>query len=133
MALGDELNSAILATSSEVETLEQEIDDMRRTLAQKKQILRDALRLYESMTGSAHELATAEAESARERPRAGQVLAVLEAASAPVSLTELVKAMPDQPDRGAISAVVHRAIKKGEVRRLKRGLYELADTYPRAS
>jgi hypothetical protein len=40
--------------------------------------------------------------------------------------------MPDEPERGAVSAVVHRAIARGEVRRLSRGVYELVDNFARA-
>ena len=125
MSLVDELESAIRAVHDEIENLESELEALRRTIAFKRQVRADALRLYLSTTGSAHPLEGSTGSAPRERPREEQVLATMEAAGRPITLTELIDAMPDGPDRGAISAVVHRAIKRGEVRRLSRGVYEL--------
>jgi hypothetical protein len=132
MALADELDRTIRAAQERVEDLEVQLEALRRDLARQRQIRADALRLYTSSTGRQHPLGESSHEDARDRPRAEQVLAALEAADGPVTLSDLVAAMPDGPERGAVSAVVHRAIAKGDVRRLKRGVYELADSYPRA-
>ena len=125
MALSDELDTTIRDSHSRISSLEKEIEALQRELAKVRLVKSDALRLYHSATGSRHPLHEAEAESKRERPRADQVITAMEAAQGPITLKELVSAMPDEPDRGAVSAVVHRAIKKGEVRRIKRGVYEL--------
>lgn len=135
MALVDELDAAMQSAREDLDRLERELEALRREIACRRHVLVDALRLYRSYTGVAHPLESSVSDSTdeRERPRADQVLAVMEAAGGPVTLTELVEAMPDSPDRGAISAVVHRAIGKGEVRRLRRGVYELARSYAEAS
>ncbi|MEX1134884.1 MAG: hypothetical protein WED83_08590 [Acidimicrobiia bacterium] len=117
----------------EVEDLESKVEDLKRKIAMRRQVEADALRLYRSTTGSAHPFENGKSESARERPREEQVLAAMEAAGRPVTLSELLDAMPDRPERGAISAVVHRAIKRGEVRRLERGVYELIGRFAQAS
>jgi hypothetical protein len=125
MALSDELDTTIRDSHSSISSLEEKIEALQRDLARARLVKSDALRLYQSTTGSQHPLHEAEADSKRERPRADQVIAAMEAAAGPVTLKDLVSAMPDEPDRGAVSAVVHRAIKRGEVRRIKRGVYEL--------
>ncbi len=131
MSLVDELDGAIRSTQREVEALEEQLASLKRELARLRQLQGDALRLYRSATGSGHPL-DRNVEPARDRPRAEQVLAALGAAEGPVTLAELVAAMPDEPERGAVSAVVHRAIARGEVRRLSRGVYELVDSFARA-
>lgn len=133
MALVDELEATIRSATEDVDRLERQVEDLRREIARRRHVLIDALRLYRSYTGVAHSLESSDNTDERERPRADQVLAVMEAAGGPVTLSELIEAMPDAPDRGAISAVVHRAIRKGEVRRLRRGVYELARLYAEAS
>ena len=133
MALIDELDATIHTANEEVDHLEREMESLRREIARRRHVLLDALRLYHSLTGVAHSLDSSVSSDQRERPRADQVLAVMEAAGRPVTLSELIEAMPDAPDRGAISAVVHRAIRKGEVRRLERGVYELSRAFAEAS
>lgn len=133
MALVDELDVTIRTADKDVGSLEQQVEHLRRQIALRRQVMFDALRLYRSATGSPHPLEGFQETDNRERPRAEQVLAVMEAAGRAVTLAELVSAMPDKPERGAISAVVHRAIQRGEVRRLRRGVYELAGRYARAS
>jgi len=133
MALVEELDTTIRAVREETRELEAQLDALRLEIARQRNLLSDALRLYRSTTGSRHPFESSECDEIRERPRAEQVLAAMEAAGGPVTLSELVGAMPDKPERGAISAVVHRAIQKGEVRRLRRGVYELAGRYARAS
>lgn len=133
MALVEELDTAIRAALEETRTLESQLEVLRLEIARQRHLLSDALRLYRSTTGAPHPLEESGSDEVRERPRAEQVLAVMKAAGGPVTLSDLVSAMPDKPGRGAISAVVHRAIQKGEVRRLRRGVYELAGRYARAS
>jgi hypothetical protein len=133
MSLADELYRTIRSTHDEIEDLEAELEKLKRAIAVKRQMGADALRLYHSATGVSHPLEGPTTRTRRDRPREEQVMAVLEAAGGPVSLTELMDAMPDQPERGAISAVVHRAIKRGEIRRLERGIYELAGRFAQAS
>jgi hypothetical protein len=129
MPLRDELDLAISAAAKEVRDFERELESVRRQLARSRQVMVDAFRLYRSAIGSPHPLEGLQGENHRERPRAEQVLAAMEAAGRPISLAELIRALPDEPERGAISAVVHRAIRRGEVRRLQRGIYELAGSY----
>ena len=133
MALVDELDRTIKTTHDEIEDLEAQLEELKRTIAMKRQMEADALRLYRSATGFAHPLEAPVGSTRRERPREEQVIAVMEAAGRPVSLTELMDAMPDEPERGAISAAVHRAIKRGDVRRLERGVYELTRRFAQAS
>lgn len=132
MALSEELDKAIRESQAKITALEERIESLHRELATTRQIKSDALRLYQLTEGSPHALHDAP-ELKRERPRADQVLAVMDAAEGPITLEELVSAMPDEPERGAVSAVVHRAIKKGEVRRIKRGVYELTRRFAAAS
>lgn len=133
MALAEELDQTIRKVHNETQALEARIEDLRREIAQNRQIEGDALRLYRSTTGSPHPLEERRPSESRDRPRAEQVMAVMKAAGRPVTLTELVDAMPDNPERGAISAVVHRAVRRGEVRRLSRGVYELVEALRKAS
>ena len=133
MALVDELDQTIRTTHDEIEDLEAQLEELKRTIAVKRQMEADARRLYRSATGVAHPLEARASNIPRDRPREEQVIAAMEAAGRPVSLTELMDAMPDQPERGAISAVVHRAIKRGDVRRLERGVYELTGRFAQAS
>lgn len=133
MALENELDVTIRSAYEDIRALEHQVEDLRRKIARHRQVMSDAFRLYQSTTGSSHPLDGSQREESRERPRAEQVLAVMEAAGRPVTLSELVSAMPDKPERGAISAVVHRAIQKGEMRRLRRGVYELVEEYAQAS
>jgi hypothetical protein len=133
MALVDELDRTIRSTHNEIEDLEAQLEELKRAIAVKRQMGADALRLYRSATGVAHPLEGPTTRTRRDRPREEQVMAVLEAAGRPVSLTELMDAMPDHPERGAISAVVHRAVKRGEVRRLERGVYEVTGRFAQAS
>lgn len=133
MPLTEELDRTIRSAHQRVEDIEVELETLRRELARERQIRADALRLYLSATGTEHPLEGSHVEEPRQRPRAEQVLAVMETLSRPVTLAELVEAMPDKPERGAISAVVHRAIQKGEVRRLQRGVYELNGRLAQAS
>ena len=125
MALREELDKTIRDTQAKIEELEESIESLQRELAKTRQIKGDAVRLFEATSGAQHALRDSGADHKRERPRADLVLAAMETANCPVTLDELVNAMPDGPERGAVSAVVHRAIKKGEVRRVKRGVYEL--------
>lgn len=133
MALVHELDQTIRSLDGEVRALELKAEELRRDIARQRQMMSDAFRLYRSATGCPHPLERTGREETRERPRAEQVLAVMEAAGGPVTLSELVAAMPDGPERGAISAAVHRAIQRGEVRRLRRGVYELTERYAQAS
>ncbi len=133
MALVEELDRTITATHDEIGDLEGQLEALKQAIAAKRQVEADALRLYRSATGMAHPLEVSAASTRRDRPREEQVIAVMEAAGRPVSLAELMDAMPDQPERGAISAVVHRAIRRGEVRRLERGIYELIGRFAQAS
>lgn len=133
MALVDELDRTIKTTHDEIGDLEAQLEELKRTIAVRRQMVADALRLYRSATGVAHPLEAPARSPRRDRPREDQVIAVMEAAGRPVSLTELMDAMPDQPERGAVTAVVHRAIKRGEVRRLERGVYELTGRFAQAS
>lgn len=133
MALAEELDITIRKAEEEAAELEAQVDALRREIARRRQIQAQALRLYCTTTGSPHPLEVSEKTERRERPRAEQVLAAMDAFGGPVTLSELVSAMPDGARRGAVSAVVHRAIEKGEVRRLERGVYELVGRYARAS
>lgn len=133
MALADELEITIRATNEEIAKLERALQDLKRELAAKRQIKADASRLFRSVTGKSHPLEELTSAEARERPREEQVMSVLASANGPVTLAELIEAMPDRPEKGAISAVIHRAVSRGDVRRLGRGVYELAGRYARAS
>lgn len=133
MALNEELDATIRMTRHEIEVLESQLEALKRSIAHKRQVEADALRLYRSATGADHPLDSNPANARRDRPREEQVIAAMEAAGRPVTLSELLDAMPDQPERGAISAVVHRAVKRGDVRRLERGVYELVGRFAQAS
>ena len=133
MALAEELDITIRATDQEIADLDRAMQGLKRELAAKRQIKADASRLFRSVTGEPHPLEELTSPETRERPREEQVMSVLASANGPVTLSELIEAMPDRPEKGAISAVVHRAVTRGDVRRLGRGVYELAGRYARAS
>ena len=124
MTLENELNRTIESTQQDISELESRIESLKRNLARLQQVEADALRLYKSTTGEEHPLARGYKATTRKSPRADRVMAVLESAGRPVTLTEVVAAMPDDPQKGAITAVLHRAIKKGDARRLEPGVYE---------
>jgi len=133
MALAEELDITIRTTDQEVAELERALQDLKREMASKRQIKADASRLFRSVTGKPHPLEELTTADTRQRPREEQVMLVLASAKGPVTLAELIQAMPDRPEKGAISAVIHRAVTRGDVRRLGRGVYELAGRYARAS
>lgn len=125
--LVDELDQHIKTEVQNLADLRDQMSRLRCQLSGAADQLEDALRLYRSLAGQSHPLQSElsiPTEQMRRSPRLDQVLAVFDRHRGPVSLDELVEAMPDAPERGAVSAAVHRAIKRGEVRSLDRGLYE---------
>ena len=106
-----------------------EIDRLRQRLGDVLDDLEGAFSLFESLTGSSHPERSAAGfvgrSGSRLRPRLDQVLTFLKQNRSPVTLDAVVDAMPDAPERGAVSAALHRAIKQGAVRRVRRGIYEL--------
>ncbi len=121
-----ELDDHIRKEHDRLEALGTEIDRLRTEISDASERLRDALRLYESLAGEPHEhaLGSHTDDDGRPSPRLDMVISILDRRGQPTTLDELVAAMPDSPERGAVSAAVHRAIKKGKVRALKRGTYE---------
>lgn len=137
--LTEELAQHIEKQEDEIRELRSRMTLIRSEIARQLDEIGDSLRLYRSLTGSPHPAQVRLGmipDSTRTMPRVEQVLAVLDRAAVPMTLTDLVTSLPDAPERGAITAAIHRAVKRGVVVRVERGLYastrpdkvEVADT-----
>lgn len=129
--LEQELHRYIVGEIEALEGLKSDMDALRLESARRMAALTDSFRLFESLTGELHEaqvqLVGGRLGDDRPHPRLDRVLASLERAQGPMTVTDIVASMPDAPERGAVTAALHRAVKRGEARRLRRGVYEIAD------
>lgn len=136
--LSDPKNPAVLITELDkhiVDRLAQaahiraEIDKHRDDLTHLLEDVAGALRLYRSLSGSAHpseaDLPASQVAGGQSQPRLAQVIDVLARAGRPLSLQDVTSSLPDAPEPGTVSAALHRAIQKGAVRRVTRGIYEI--------
>ena len=84
--------------------------------------------LYESLTGEQFPVDLPEddgwAHTPRSKPRVDQLLMILRDAARPMTVRELSDAMPDRPTANTITAAAHRAESAGQLRRVRRGVYE---------
>jgi hypothetical protein len=127
--LKDELGQHIEGKLAELQAARQRLKELRSEIASLSEELSAALRVYEQVAGHQHEGAASIGLNGvpvtKNGSRLSMVLRALDQHPGPMTLDELVQAMPDSPERGAVSAAVHRAIKRGEVRSIRRGVYEL--------
>lgn len=127
-----ELDRYITQEMEALDELKRRVDVLRLESARRMAALTDSFRLFESLTGELH---AAQAQMFRGRsgdgrlhPRMDRILASLDRARGPMTVTDIVASMPDAPERGAVTAALHRAVKRGEARRLRRGVYERVES-----
>ena len=129
--LDRELDHYIRQEADEGEALRDQIETLRREVGVRLASLGDSFRLYETLTGHSHasqrQLTRGKSPGQRSSPRLDHVLAVLDRSPGPVTVDQVVASMPDAPERGAVTAALHRAVKSGEARRLRRGVYVRAN------
>lgn len=124
------LDAQIQEESEGVRRLDHRLEELRRERDHTADVLRKALDLYRELAERPHPLdrqaGRVAVETGRESPRLVELVSILCSERRPMAVSEIASMMIDRPGGGAVSAAAHRAVKKGLVRRVQRGVYEAA-------